>query len=291
MLPFFKTTKVNSACNVWHPESFTALLAEIRHIQDLLASNGRAALFRGHRSSQWLLDSTFVRSIKQHLFGLAPGQRFSAQLQHSADLHNTLACALMLKFGCLLRPSDELSIQSNNHRLDCYFELIKRIQQHPEEDKVKSPPGLIGTNFIDFSRSLNIALYFANDGRTDDEMGAVYVLDTAGAGPVLVNEPVEAVFQKIRDKLTDTEFTSSNGLPLFFCPSRQIKDLRADNQQAFYVAQMDLRYELEFVWQQLPQNPLIKLILPKGSVDEVSAYLRQHGISADYVYPKTDTTT
>jgi hypothetical protein len=288
MRPYSAKTEVNSTFDVWYPASFKSLLDEVRHIQLPLASDHKAVLFRGHKSSQWLLDSTFVRSIKQYLFGLAPGQRFSTQLRQSADLHHALAYALMVKFGSLLSPSEELNRQSDHLSLDRYFELLKWVQQHPEEDKLKSPPALVGTNFIDFSRSLDIALYFANDGRADDEMGALYVLDTAAAGAVLIRESVESVFQEIRDKLALTAPVSSLGLPLFFCPPRQVKDSRADNQQAFYVAQMDLRFELEFVWRQLPVNPLVKLILPKGSVDEISAYLRRKGITDDFVYPKTE---
>jgi hypothetical protein len=79
------------------------------------------------------------------------------------------------------------------------------------------------------------------------------------------------------------------GTALFFCPQKQIRNERAANQQARYVAQIDLRFDLETQWRMIEQDRnktiLVKLVLPANTEDEVSSYLAGKGINRSFVYP------
>jgi hypothetical protein len=62
--PISKNTTVCADSGEWRPANFSGFLEDLRH---LLKNSNEALLFRGHRQSDWLLDSTFSRSMKKHL--------------------------------------------------------------------------------------------------------------------------------------------------------------------------------------------------------------------------------
>jgi hypothetical protein len=97
-----------------------------------------------------------------------PHEGFSARLKDSSDLNSALTGLLLLKFGTLLEPSAGLKKVESEHGVDAWFELMKLYQQYPEKDVL----ALAGTNFLDWSKSSDIALFFANDGR--DGEGALF---------------------------------------------------------------------------------------------------------------------
>ena len=68
--------------------------------------------------------------------------------------------------------------------------------------------------------------------------------------------------------------------PLVIFPESQIANHRAKNQGAVYVAQTDLRRDLAEAWQHIENNNrgdasaiAVKLILPKGTTEEVTEWL------------------
>jgi hypothetical protein len=73
--------------------------------------------------------------------------------------------------------------------------------------------------------------------------------------------------------------------------------LRADRQGAAYWAQMDLRHDLEYIWQlqekeQVDQGYIyIKLVLPDGTQEVCDAYLkgRSPPITHEYLFPEEGT--
>jgi len=208
-LPTLATTKIDPANGDWIPDSFTDFLTELDAIKKTIAESRSLPLFRGQRRREWRLDSTFARSVKSLLFGMKPEEGYSTRLVHSGDLNAALSSLLLLKYGTLLEPSAELRRVEAEHGVDAWFELMKRYQQYPDEDT----PVLRGTNFLDWSQSSDVALYFANEER--EEQGSLFICDATATGKTLQCVPVIEILRKIREQLI---LGRANGAPLLFSP-------------------------------------------------------------------------
>lgn len=279
LFPVLPDTIVDIHTKEWIPKSFDSALCELEHI----ISACTLALFRGHRDRKWLLDSTFARSFKTTYFGVPAEQKLPEHVVNSAELRNALLNLFLLKFGVLGGPTAELEAAAIEHDLDAWFELMKRIQQYPKEDYFHFK----GTNFLDWTQSPDVALYFANEDRSGE--GAIYICDATATGKSQQVATVLEILDKIR---TVRSLEQSLGAPLLFCPPRQIKNPRARNQQAVYFAQMDLRYDLETIWrlreaELSDETILIKLVLPAGSESEAKNYLAEKKIVREFIYPDT----
>lgn len=283
ILPSMSDTVVSDVTREWIPNSFGGFLQELNHIASCCKTNNSLALFRGHRNREWLLDSTFVRSFKTTLFSLPAESRLSQRIRDSGEFHTAVLNLFLLKFGVLARPSPELESAAQQHDVDAWFEFMKRVQQYPEmEDSFFF---LKGTNLLDWTQSPDVALYFANENRNSD--GAVYICDATATGKTLQTIHLGAILDKMSE-------LGKKGLPLgsplLFSPPKQILCHRAKNQQAVYFAQMDLRYDLEYIWQlreaELSAEKIsLKLVLPAGSEAAVSEYLTKKGITRTFIYP------
>lgn len=278
--PTCEATKVHLRTGEWLPQSFTDFLTEIEALKRFSTDKG-ALLYRGHADREWRLDSTFVRTVKAKLLDMASTDGFSEQLRQSGDLNVMLTSLLLLKFGSFAGPSSELLAAEAEHGVDAWFEMMKRFQQYPKEDMRE----LKGTNLVDWSRSSDIALYFANEWRKG--AGAVFVCDAAATGKTLQVVPVVKILAKLREQVRNGV---ANGRPLLFSPERQIAYKRAKNQQAIYFAQMELRLDLMELWRLQEQEMngqviTVKIVLPLGSQQECAAYLKCKGIDETFVYP------
>jgi len=284
--PVCSSTTVNPSTREWVSHSFDDFLRELLHLEKQYNTDDRLLVFRGHRKREWLLDSTFVRSCKTVLFGLKEHERFSSRLANSSDLHLALLNLFLLKFGVLTRPSAQLHQLEKSRGIDPWFEFMKRVQQHPDEGQ-EGPFRLKGTNILDWTKSSDVALYFANDHRVGD--GAVYICDSTSTGKTLQVVPVGSILDKM-----DQEGNAGKalGVPLMFHPERQILNQRAKNQQAIYFAQMDLRVDMETIWREQEkglenETILVKLVLPSGTESQVNEYLSAKGITAEFLYPNS----
>lgn len=279
--PAHPTTRVHARTREWLPDSAEGLVAELNYLKQRAAEDHRLLLYRGHRRREWRLDSTFVRSVKTKMFGMETHEAFSARLRDSGDLNSALTSLLLLKFGTVLGPSVELRQAATDHELDPWFELMKRYQQYPEEDI----PAPAGTNFLDWSQSSDVGLYFANEERVGE--GAIFVCDATATGKTLPTVPVIDILNKIREQFMRGE---ANGVPLLFSPPRQIANQRAKNQQVVYFAQMELRLDMLEAWRLqesllTDETIILKLVLPKGSEAAVATYLKEKGIVQGFIYP------
>jgi hypothetical protein len=283
--PVCSGTVVSEPTKEWVPRSFDDFVQEVKCIDRLFNTADNLLVFRGHRKREWLLDSTFVRSCKSVVFGLKDGGKFSDEFSNSLDLHMVLLNLFLLKFGTLVRPSQELISLEAQQGIDPWFELFRRIQQHPDE-KQDGPFRIKGTNILDWTKSSDVALYFANDGRSGD--GALYVCDATATGKTLQVIPVGEILEKMNK---DGNSGKALGVPLMFYPAKQVLNQKAKNQQAVYFAQMELRVDLETIWRerekQLQDETIIlKLVLPAGTESQAAEYLSQKGITAEFLYPK-----
>ena len=97
--------------------------------------------------------------------------------------------------------------------------------------------------------------------------------------------------EEIMNKM-DKAFYQENraaGVPLLFYPEKQIYSQRANNQEAIYWAQMDLRYDLEYMWNLQEKADkggyiFMKLILPYESKDECAEYLINQKVMHSYLF-------
>jgi hypothetical protein len=279
--PKFKDTYSNSNAYEWIPKTFETFIGEIEHLTSICNSTGSLPLYRGHRERSWLIDSTFARSFKTTIFELSAGEKLNDYFLNSSELHYIALNLFLLKYGVLVRPSEELETVSRQKELDSWFELMKRYQQYPEEDSFF----LKGTNIIDWSQSYNVALYFANNNREGD--GAIFICDATATGKTQQIKPMGETLDKMKELGNSGK---ALGIPLLFCPKNQIACERARNQQAIYFAQMDLRCDLESIWriqeQSLDGEKIIcKVVLPSGSQDDANKYLEEKGFSYDFLFP------
>jgi hypothetical protein len=281
LCPCHPATRIHPQTGEWLPGSFEGLLAELDSLAANAAAHESLLLYRGHADRRWRLDSTFVRSIKSQLLKMDPVDGFAEHLHYSGDLSTTFTSLLLLKFGGLMGPSEELYRAASEHAIDPWFELMKRCQQYPDEDM----PQLRGTNLIDWSRDPSVALYFANEDRTNE--GAIFVCDATSMGKTHQDTPVADILSMLRTQMIDG---CANGMPLLFSPRRQIAYARAKNQQAVYFAQMEMRLDLIEQWSLLEAaqpglSILVKLVLPAGSVAACQAYLSSRHVTREFIYP------
>ncbi len=281
LAPTLPSTRISTVSKNWLPASLAGFFTELDALKHRAADAKSLLLFRGQRRSEWRLDSTFARSVKSLLLGSKPEEGYSERLRHSGDLNAALSSLLLLKFGTLLEPSAELKAVEAEHGIDAWFELMKRYQQYPEEDAL----ALSGTNFLDWSQSSDVALFFANEGR--DGQGALFVCDATSTGKTLQILPVEQVLRKVREQLMQG---LTNGSPLLFSPPRQIANQRAKNQQAVYFAQLELRMDMLELWRMQEARDssdtiAVKLILPANTEAGFAQYLSEKGMDNAFIYP------
>lgn len=271
----------------WKPDSFENCLRELEHASAILSDAKHLTLYRGQRNMSWLIDSTIARSLKQKWLGVADGDSFNQRAKNTFELHRLLASAVLWKFVHVLRPHpDLLAEEQKKPELDALFELMKRMQQHPEKEPDWAE--LPGTPLVDWSLSSDIGLFFANRERTPSQAGAVFILDAEELGRVQMNKKVAEILQILEETLHER----SPGLPLLFCPPKQTKMLRATRQEAHYFAHMDLRLDLSEIWriheQNIGKRVLLKLILPAGTEAAIANYLNQKGLDENYVMVNED---
>lgn len=287
VVPKCQSTKIGSDSHIWMPSNFENFLLELNHLISSCSGNDPLPLFRGHTDSKWILESTFARTCKRILFNLPPHVTIIDYIRNSIEYHNVLLNLLLLKFGVLCRPSQELEDIALKDDCDAWFELMKRWQQYPEEDS----PYLKGTFVIDWTKSKDVALYFANndENKLRQGNGAVYICDAAATGKTLIKDKKVG---QILDLMSDAGRKGvAMGCPLIFWPPKQIKYQRASNQKAVYFAHMDLRYSLDEIWKLQEQKLegeyiFIKLILPNGTQEVCNKYLESQGITQEIIWPQ-----
>lgn len=271
----------------WIPNSLDTFIKELDHLVSSWRKLDHYLLFRGHRDHRWLLDCTFVRNIKQNIFGIDPVSKVVSTYRNSLEYQRLLGSLFLLKFETMTRPSQDLM---KLDKVDPYFEWMRRIQQYPKEDK--TPLG--GTFVIDWTQDEKVAMFFASEhcdiSCTD---GALWIVDLTATGRVLHRDlTVEGILSKYKEAFMNDD---PLGIPLVFYPKYHIASERANNQDVVYIAQMDMRFDLCEIWEKFEQDHntqvIIKLRLPHQAKDECRHWLESKGITKKYIYPDIESIT
>jgi hypothetical protein len=186
---------------------------------------------------------------------------------------------LLLKFGVIVRPPNE-----DTHGGDAWHELMRDFQQYPERDHHHFK----GTFYLDWSRSPDVAIFFANYNRHGD--GALWICDAAATGRTLQERQVGEILDLMNERCNKLN-PDAPGCPLIFHPPMRKPSLRVLRQQAVYIAQMDLRFDLASIWasQEGDGNAegqiFVKLILPNGTQHECASYLLKKGMVESWLFP------
>ncbi len=283
--PLLSTTKPGKVPWEWVPSDYPSFLQELSHIASHCKDINHLALYRGHRERNWLLDCTFVRYVKEHILGIHPTSIVKHDYRLSTSYQRLMGELFSYKFGTSTAPHDNLWDLAEDESLDPWFEYMKRIQQYPEKDMGT----LRGSFLIDWSQRPEVAVYFANDGRGCDSEGVVWVADISAIGAVLHQDiQVGEILRLFEDPV---RADIPMGIPLVFSPRKQVACDRAKNQDAIYIAQMDLRCDLAEIWKRLEserqgsETVVLKLILPKRTGEECTGWLETNGIDEAFIYP------
>lgn len=288
--PKLKSTITNSDAREWIPSSLDNLLKEIDNISNIGHRNDSLILYRGQTNNDWPLDSTFVRNSITALFGIKNYFDLPPSIRYRISFHRSIASLFLMKFDKIIKPSEEAFKKESSHGIDPYFELLKHVQQYPE--KYLELPFIKGTNLIDWTNVLDIALYFATfEGQEKNKIissgrGALWVFDGSSTGGILQTDKMK----RTMDLMTSEEFLSGEKtLPLMFHPQKQTNQQRASNQKPVYIAQMDFRYDLADVWasydKEKNNKTFIKIHIQDTIKHDLANHLESKGVSEEHVFP------
>jgi len=286
--PIFESTEHSPDFREWAPSSFEGFLEELEHITKSCEGHDPLPLFRGQANYEWLVDSTLVRNSIRQIFDVPDYHKLSKKIRQSVSFHRTMTSMVLLKFGTVWNPSQEAIDRERVDDIDPWFELLKNLQQYPEKDYF-----INGTFLLDWTRSKDIALYFAtyhgkgNERAISPGHGALWVFDAVSTGKTLQTLKVKDILSL----MGGAEFLNGNKtLPLLFHPAKQTFQPRSVNQIPIYVAQMDYRYDVAEVWAGFENHNkkqvFIKLILNEDLKGEAAMYLEKREITESYVYPE-----
>jgi len=262
IFPLDQSTKVTDDNHEWIPSSFESFISELTNIKTHCRNIDHLALFRGHRENNWLLDSTFVRYVKEKVLGVNPVERIKKDYRFSVQFQRLIGGLFLYKFGTRTVPHKVLFELAEKNEIDPWFEWMKRIQQHPNEDLGT----LQGSFLIDWTQSEEVAVFFANESRHTEKEGSVWFADITAMGKVLHQDiTVEEILAKFQNAIHSD---IPPGLPLIFYPRKQIKCEQANNQNAVYIAQI-----------------FIKLNLPKNTNKQCAKWLFDKNITNNFIYP------
>lgn len=286
--PKLKSTVHSDDLREWVPSSFESFLIELDHIISSCEGEDPVPLFRGQTNYEWFVDSTFVRNCIQHIFTISDYHKLEDEIRHEISFHRAITSLFLLKFETVCKPSQEIFEREKHDGTDPWFELMKNLQQYPERDYF-----INGTFLVDWSRSKDIALYFATySGKGETRSvssgnGAVWICDVVATGKTLQTKKLG----EILSLMSGEEFLNGNKtFPLLVHPPKQVFQPRSKNQVPVYIAQMDFRHDLADVWapheNENKKRVFIKLILSEDLKNSAVKYLESQGVTEDFVYPE-----
>lgn len=245
--------------HVESPVSFNALL-------NLLKQKKTTYLFRGQSPQDRKLDSTLARELR----GLT--QKLPRVYIPKLPLHKWPLGEMHRYHWIILNsfvPHEDL-LQPLNGRGDPIFEIIRHIQMNPYNQKLQNAIPGHPLPVLEFSENKDIALYFSS--YKDGLDGALFCL----------NKSLVPTFLSYRDGL-DQMIQERDLSPCLIDPLVQLNDLddpKPKRQKAIYIFQRELRQSIDY------QTSIEKIIIRKELQSEIRSYLKNHGISEEFIYAK-----
>lgn len=282
--PVRRDTEVVSNGRVWIPSTAKSLIQELQGIRERAFAQDHVALFRGHADFNWCLDSTIARTIKESIFGFKPGEIPTDDCAADRFFSQTLYGAFLFKCGGAGRPSHELmALAESDDGIDPWFEWMKHQQQFPDKDHRT----LKGSFLIDWTVSECVASWFATAPKTPSCPAAVFVADISASGSVHATGKLRSTLDAMEQH--DWQERPFPGLPLLFCPPKQTLMVRANAQQARYLAQMDLRWPIDHVWRakeaEVGERIYIKVKIKSALRSRMRKELEALGMTETAIFP------
>ena len=195
-------------------------------------------------------------------------------------------------------PSEELEASARDFGTDPYFELHRRIQQHPEEFDAHCRE--TGTLFVDWSLCLRVALTFACEVRTDEPPadGIFYVLDPMAlqdwSWPHSTLEAYAARFKQF-----DRGQVAWPPMILRY-PEKQHTYPRVERQQPIYTLQLDIACPIERAAERMERcaDPvtgakraaLYRVLIPSVMRQPINELLAAEGMTLDWLLDRSSST-
>lgn len=264
--PRCKSTQVKG--EEWIVHNFSSLLEELEYLGSF--AKNEVVIYRGQRDFNWPIVSTFHRSCIEHWNGLG--------WESNLKFHNFVVQNLQHKLH-RWQASKDLKKLVRLHNLDEGYEVFRKMQQDPKEDTYL----IKGTNFLDWSKSKHISLFFATDGQVSDS--ALFACFLSRTGNVQQTKKFFNVMSLLEES---SDLSTIKSLPLFFHPPTVTRFPKANIQEAVYIIQTDFTRGCDEVWRHFAWMNLeqvhIKIRIPIKLKSEIVEYLANLGITRDYVY-------
>src|SRR5437016_3115835 len=119
--PLLSSTTFGTLAWEWVPADWPSFLRELEGIIEQGHKLDHLLLFRGQRDSAWLLDSTFARACKTHLFEIDQRRRLSSVIELTFEHQRLVTERLLFKFGVATGPSEELLRLEAEKGIDPWF--------------------------------------------------------------------------------------------------------------------------------------------------------------------------
>lgn len=155
-----------------------------------------------------------------------------------------------------------------NGKGDPIYEVIRYVQQNPQQEKVKNSIPNLPTPTLEFSESAMIALYFSS--YKPDQNGAIFCLQS---NSISAFSSFSEALQAIKN--------ANDITPCIIDPIYRLNDLddqKPKRQKAVYVFQRDLRHPI------CHYLLLEKIIVKQSLNSEIKSFLQEKGINYQFVY-------
>lgn len=221
-------------------------------------------IFRGQSPQNRELNSTLGRELRGESTKL-PRNYIPPEPLHTWTLRDLYVYHRTI-FRCF-QPHESL-LRRLNGKGDPIFEVIRYIQQNPDQKKIQNAIPNHPTPTIEFSEDIAMALDICSD--KSDEDGAIFCIQKHA---ILTCNSFAEAHQAIAQ--------SNDITPCIINPLVQLNDLddsKPSRQQAVYIFQRDLRNPID------RHLPVEKFLINKTLHNLIKTFLAKQGMTKSFLY-------